>query len=211
MFLATSHTKAVATFCGLVTGFLAVPSPATWAKQPFYYPATVGDTYVVRGTGHEKGGPERTAEWTGRVVAVRESPDGVEVTTELVSGTRNEPYTKVRLTDKGIFLLTKGDKALNPPLFVFPSTPKPGKSWEVPKSSEFPAPIKYTVGNEEEVEVAGRKFKAVRVDGIAECEGVTVRRTEWYAPGVGAVKAVTTGSDGAEYVLELKSFTPGKK
>jgi hypothetical protein len=120
---------------------------------------------------------------------------------------------KVRLTEKGIFVLTHKDRTYDRPLLMLPSPLKPGTSWETPKdASPFNALIKWTVGKEEEVEVPAGKFNAVRVEGAAECDGgITARRTEWLAPGVGAVKVLTTGSNGTEVLLELKSFTAGKK
>jgi hypothetical protein len=211
MYLVVSYMRAGAAVFGLVAWFAVLSVPRASAKQPFYYPTAVGDTYVVRGTGHQKGGKETTAEMTGRVASVTEGPDGVEVTTEFVGGTFTEPTTTVRLTDQGIFLLRKGDTAYDPPLRVLPSPLKPDTSWEIPKSDSFPAPIKYTVGKEEEIDVPAGKFRAIRIEGEAECDGVTVRRSEWYAPGVGPVKITTTGSNGTEVVLELKSFTHGKK
>ena len=218
MLSANGWAKAVAAFCGLVTGLIAVPPPEASAKEPIYYPFTVGDTYVVRGAGHSKGEPEVKFEYSGRVVAVSEGKDGVEVTTEFaggaesVKGVTTDPATTVRLTDKGIFLLTHGRTTYDPPLMVLPSPFKPGMCWQTPKeASAIDVPVKWTAAKEEEVEVPAGKFKAVRVEGVAERDGVTVRRTEWHAPGVGTVKVVTTGSNGTEIVLELKSFTHGKK
>lgn len=66
-----------------------------------------------------------------------------------------------------------------------------------------------TVMGVEEVSVPAGKFKCLWV----EVEKVNLfglnRHIEWWAPGVGRVKTLTTDGPGAGYVQVLKLFSPG--
>lgn len=87
---------------------------------------------------------------------------------------------------------------------------KAGGTWETTATmAGWAVKTTYTLGAEEQVQVAAGTFRAVRVDMVAESGGaIRLRTTAWYAPGVGLVKAATSGN--VTSAVELKSFTPGK-
>jgi hypothetical protein len=70
--------------------------------------------------------------------------------------------------------------------------------------------MSFTAGGSEEVEVPAGKYKAVRVDADGTIAGTRTGVTYWFAPDIGVVK-MRYSIAGSDSVLELKSFTPGKK
>ena len=83
---------------------------------------------------------------------------------------------------------------------------KAGEAWRVDALD-----LRYTTGEEEVVEVPAGRFKAVRVELRRVMDGdVVYHNTDWYAPGVGVVKAISRDREG-DRVTVLKAFIPAAK
>jgi len=194
----------------LVT-FNAPAAPTLKGKETYYFPTTEGDKRV-----YETREGDRVRESSNVVMKV-EKKDGtmiVSVGREVKGELR--VVEKVEVSEKGVTHLRSGPFLLKTPRPDVKLPVKPGEQWSYESDSgDGPVGTKttYTVGKEEEIEVPAGKFKAVRVDNeltFPSAKGETkVRRSNWYAPGVGLVKLVIdTGT--SKTTMVLKSFTPGK-
>lgn len=186
----------------LLMPVLAVAAPVPKEKgKELYFPVEIGAKKVMQRTGGV-GGAE---EYTQTVTKVEEKDGVFTVTVHQESGGRDWPTLVYEVSVKGVFQKKAGGgKETEPaPLLKLPA--KEGDTWEAdqPKGT-------VTVGKEEEVEVPGGRFKAVKVEVTRPGgRGQSPKTTLWYAPGVGLVKQVIA-TGGADRVTELKAFTPGK-
>jgi hypothetical protein len=115
--------------------------------------------------------------------------------------------SKGRITEAGEFLLQEGEHHYDPPVYLGPRQIKDNDFWKVEKLS---TKLTFTAGPEEEVEVPAGKFKARRINGVGESDGMPVKCTRWVLPDYPTIKTVLWLGDD-EIVEVLKSFTPGKK
>lgn len=109
----------------------------------------------------------------------------------------------------------RSEMEVDKPFFKMKSDLKKDDEWEGDaKATENPAHHHTRVEQEEEVEVPAGKFKAIKLAVKIESGTRHVAEGwEWYAKGVGLVKAETTirfGSDSTTIVMELKEFKAGK-
>jgi hypothetical protein len=127
------------------------------------------------------------------------------------SGSGSSRVSKSKMSEEGLFLMSEGEEAYDPPMRIIPLPVKEGETWESDKPF---VKWKVTAGMEE-VAVPAGMFKAIRLEGEGETEKsdksdkrTPIRYTHWYAPDIGRVKSITKLGDD-EIVEVLKSFVPG--
>ena len=185
---------AVATALAL---FLAVaaaaPVPKEKEKAPNYYPTALGSRWVYK-VGETEIATEVTASETkkdARLATVTTLVNGKAVSTERLS-----------VSDKGVFRTQINKADVDPPICILKAPLKPGDKWDVDSAIQGQATkVAFTARDPEEIEVPAGKYKTVRVDGDGMIAGTQTQVTYWFAPDVA----------GSDAILELKSFTPGKK
>lgn len=188
-----------------LTSLVAVAAPRLKTDPPgLYFPATVGDKWKVILVSPIV--PEQ--ENVGTVKGV-ETAGGVTTVTieDLSSAGRLSTYV-VEASDRGVCVVKREEKKLDPPEWILKLPPKPGTRWEAPMfegKERRPGRTEYrTIMGEEEVETPAGKFKAIRVD-VRHREDGDVYQTEWHAVGWGRVR-IQMGKS----AIVLKSFTHGK-
>jgi hypothetical protein len=195
-------------FC-VIVGFAMPAGSAPRLKEapvPVYYPATVGDRWVME-TKSAADAMEVSATITEMVTAV-EKKDGAVIVTVCreVDGKLQETKSQMKITDQGLFRISTYGTVYAEPYLVLKTPLKIGEAWtaEVSKGSTF----KYKVTKEEEIEVPAGKFKTLRLEVDLGSAG-NARASIWYAPRVGVVKQEYK-SDIVNYVKTLKEFKAGK-
>jgi uncharacterized protein DUF3108 len=191
-------------------------------------PEAAGESYLPLGKGHK---------WTYKtdydedtlIVHEVTASEKVGETACLVVEHRSENAKESRirtlrtewlaLSDDGVKIhkIVRGrtEMAVEKPFFKLKSDLKKDDEWEgEAKASENSAKHTYRVDQEEQVEVPAGKFKAIKVAFKIESGARhAAEGFEWYAKGVGMVKAEITikvGGEGTMIVYELKEFKPGK-
>ena len=186
-------------------------------------PAPEGDTYLPLGKGykwvyktdydemeivHEVAGAEKVGDVDCFVV---------EHKTVIASADRTRVLWKewVAVSDEGVKIhkLQRGrsEITIEKPFFKIKDILKKDDEWEgLGQAEENPPKYHYLVEEENEVEVPAGKFKAWKVHvKIESGDRHTSDSYEWYAKGVGLVKAEMTvkfGNEGATTISELKEF-----
>src|SRR4051812_33796132 len=183
-----------------VAGGRAAPRSKVAVPEPQYFPAQVGAEWV-----YDEGG-EGAADWTWRVTSVHRKDGEAVVTVSMLSPNGYPvPLEKLAVSAKGVSVLEARNGAemvrRDPPTCRLRLPMKAGDKWEWRTGGGEPPPC--GVVGEEEVGVPAGKFRAVRIDH-APPDG---RWSEWWAEGVGVVKATLPGGK----VRVLKSFTRGKE
>jgi hypothetical protein len=180
----------------------AAPIPKERAKTPDYYPTALGSKWVYK-VGETEMATEVTAveaKKGARLATIATLVNGKAVATERLSVSAN-----------GVFRDRINKADLKPPLCILKLPLKSGDKWEVDSDVQGQAmKMALTVRESEEVEVPAGKYKAVRVDADGTIAGTQTGVTYWFAPDVGVVKIRYTIA-GNESIMELKSFTTGKK
>jgi hypothetical protein len=188
----------------------AAPVPKG-AGKPVYFPTQKGakwtytnyhndqeETFVVTEV-VEKGGE--------KIISVGREAKG-EVT----------PAGKFKLTKEGVIESVGAWQLHHVRPLMLDRPVKPGDEWEEEVEAEGPgrAPLKWkvVVRGPEKVKVPAGTFEAIRVESTFTIKGIAGRPdmmllslTEWYAPGVGAIRHASEGKE----LGVLKSFTPGKE
>jgi hypothetical protein len=181
----------------------AAPAPREADKPALYIPTKVGDKRVLALVGSEN-------EWT-EVVSKVENKEGMKSIT-IESFWKFRSTEQYSLTEKGLFLVSFGDFRYSEPWCIVKAPYRAGEKWET-DFTEFGTRSQstYTNGDVEWVEVPAGKFKALRVETEHQGKTPPTTTTIWYTSGVGYVKKVGRNGDGKEeFVVVLKSFTPGK-
>jgi hypothetical protein len=197
-----SRRWAVAALVLLVATAHGPAAPGPKEKEPsFYFPWTVGDRleFEVISDGKTHGGLVREVlevEKKGRVL-------GVTASDNYGSGPINYKYG---LSDAGVEMLTAWQVTFPTPKPLVRLPAKPEDTWMWQRGPSDPKQSFKTV-NEEVVEVPAGKFKAVRVEMVAE-DGTY---TDWHVVGLGSVKREWSRPRLSDGVRVLKSFTSGKK
>jgi hypothetical protein len=182
---------------------LAPAAPVPPDRKPVPYMATTRGTVWTYADGK--------SEYTDVVTGVEKKADGAVVVTIARKGKdRAVPVSVVEVSARGLYRVSNGTAAVDPPRCLLKLPAKPGDTWEhAPRPPGRGQPGVYTLKGEEEVEVPAGKYKALRVDAVLEWPDGPRPTTYWYAPGVGRVKMVSV-SAGVERVEALKAFVPGK-
>lgn len=168
----------------LLAGLPALAAPVRKTPPPPYFPTAVGAKWVYA----TAAGREEVIEVSG---VEERGPDWVVSR----SGTGGR-YEDVLVSADGLRQRWTGPGEDVGRVWLVKARFRPGESWEAGGTT-------WTAHGPEEVEVPAGKCTAVRV--VSERGGG--RRTSWFARGVGEVKRVERGADGAEVVSRsLKSF-----
>lgn len=189
----------------LLAASLTAPVPK--AKAPNYFPLTVGNKWV-----YDQDGKEVSEEVT-KVIA-----DGKQtrVIVTCTDGPGNSWEMEYIVADGAVSQPKNGLLTYDPPFRRVDLDLKPGAKWEsvtLSVKGSFVCSGEMVAGEEEEVKVPAGTFKAVPVVyTVTKVDGKRLKPkplvyTDWYAEGVGLVKAKYPHPDGDK---TLKSFTPGK-
>ncbi|HVU85827.1 MAG TPA: hypothetical protein VHD36_00800 [Pirellulales bacterium] len=114
----------------------------------------------------------------------------------------------LRVTDEGVYRCRRNGAQIEPPLCVIKFPIKQGDNWEGEARvgrEDFDITGSTTL---DEVEVPFGKFSAAKVIITTSENGMKIRSTDWFAPGVGMVKQVMRFGD-REMLYELVDFTAG--
>jgi len=175
---------------------------ATCAPEPsddlWYLPTTEGSQWVYQLSDIED------ALLTLTLTSVETHKDRVivEIGTELLGRIRT---IKTMAVFPGALLEISPGSA--PPAWELREGGKKGTKWEsTERHFRSDVTVVYSAEGAETIEVPAGRFRAVRIDAVYEYRGVRIRRSRWYAPGIGLVKETGAGLE-----LQLKSFTRGKQ
>jgi hypothetical protein len=184
---------------------LAAPVPAApvpthlMPETPPYYPTTVGTKWVY--------------DWNGRqlveTISAVEHKDGATIITldQEQGEQRTQASSVLRLSKEGLSRLAVRGSEYTEPYWLLKAPARPGDKWNVTvtfKPNDKPQQTgTKLIGDADEIEVMGKKLKAIRV--ITNLSGATETMTSWYVPGIGLVKQTGTTK------MTLLSFTSGAK
>jgi hypothetical protein len=186
----------------LLTAAAAAPIPKEKAKAPDYYPTALGSKWVYK---------VGETEMTFVVTAVERKKDETLATIENQLNGLTAATERLSVSDKGVFRTELNKAVVDPPFCILKSPHKPGDKWDADSNVRGQQlKVAFATRESEEVAVPAGKYKAVRVDGDGVLAGTATKVTYWFAPDVGIVKLRHVLANG-DLVLELKSFTPGKK
>jgi hypothetical protein len=196
-----------------LTTLNAAPVPKEAEKEKLYFPTKEGTRLVYE----LKTGDTKT-EITDLVTKVEVKGNVFRVTIERENGDAKRSATLFEVSAKGVFYVaTNGRGEVDPEPVLAPLIKLPAKSGDTWTEDRYlaqgrakPLWYTYTVGKEEEVEVAAGKFRAIPIKLVVTQDGRHIEtNTIWCAPVVGVVKTKwKSGND--ESTRELKSFTLGK-
>jgi hypothetical protein len=186
-----------------VSPALAAPAPKE-APPILYYPVRVGDESVMAVVGDRGAVGGETSPWRVTESTTADGVTTVTVADVMPDGQLGHTH-KLQVSGKGVCVVERSGKKVDPPVWSLKLPARPGDSWEVPQEQAKGKLIVLTkrVAGEEEIETPAGKFRAIRVD-VGGAPGAPYY-SEWHAPGRGCVKIGTERS-----ALALKSFTPGK-
>jgi|GEM_PF-1453050 len=198
--------------CCLLLSWGVLAAPRKEDLPPAYYhPSMVGDKLVF-----EQDYGDHSKEWVLEVTDARQKGVALIVTIRGTKGEGTPGSFQYEVSTKGVFKVATEDAVLEPPECFLRLPFKKGDTWETTRTQDGETyTTKYTVGDQEEVEVRAVKFRCVRLESKFVFKGVSCTVTDWMAPRCGMVKEVLVGTDevGTEYARTtvLKSFAPGGK
>jgi hypothetical protein len=169
----------------------AAPAPKDKVLDGPFFPTKVGAEWTTE---------DDMGETTFVVNKVEKDKDGsLLVSVGRRTPDRVAPLHTMRVTDRGLEKAhgPNGEKSNEPYLYLSPS-----REWRTFGETRTAAGV-------EEVSVPAGRFKCLRVEVASIQWYGPHKRTEWYAPGVGRVKVVTTEGGTPGYVQVLKRFSPG--
>jgi hypothetical protein len=157
---------------------------------------------------------------TREVIGVEQDREVYVVSVGLVGTLLPGEYERVFVSAAGLSRIFLPCADSPPAECVLKLPHKAGEKWELPavKGSRGvvigvvvnPRPSIQCLAREpEEVEVPAGKYRALRVDQTMGTGNDAVRSSWWFAPHIGPVKW-THKDRTREFVMVLKSFTPGK-
>jgi len=186
---------ALSAFVLVLTCVTAAPVPMhLFPKTPvYYYPTTVGTTWVYK---------DDDEEFTLVVSGAERTDDGVLVSVQRVTGGGQTDHEKMLVSASGLIKVECFGKKLEPPLVMLKFPNKLGDSW----TSSDPEGTD-TVRGVEKITVPAGTFDALRVDAEYTLAGQKMKTVFWYEAGVGIVKWIHRERE----TRVLKSFTRGKE
>jgi len=110
----------------------------------------------------------------------------------------------IAVTKDGIYRYRFDERPLEPPLRFCKLPAKKGEKWEQKFKIGMKEGLARFETDEEEITVPGGKYKAVAVKGEVVEDGMSIKMSFWFAPGVGMVRQVIDHGE-AMIVLELES------
>ena len=179
----------------------AAPVPDGAGKASLYFPTTVGSKWVYDLDDKDE---------TETITAVEKKEGAFLVTVQKVDQFGKESFIEMKVADDGIFMLS-GLADKHPPSHRLKLPHKASATWETYTGAWPLGTSKFTAHGPEQIEVPAGKYEAIRVESQNAAKmGPDIRRTYWYAPGIGLVK-YTSDHGKIKLVRTLKSFTLGKK
>jgi hypothetical protein len=165
-------------------------------KPTPYYPLVNGDCW------HYRAGKDH---FVMRVVRQKAVGKFMCVELEATDG-RSKEVEHVTAQKDGVYRCKWRDKEITPPLLLLKLPFRKGDTWKVDSDS---GGLKITgtfTAREEEVQVLGKKHKAIKVIcGDFQIGDSLVAMTSWFVPGIGLVKqSLRVG--GLERVIELEKY-----
>jgi hypothetical protein len=205
------HFVAAFLVLAATTNAPSAPPSKEAEEVTYWFPTTVGDTRVFEETRHN-GEKLTTQTETRTVTSVDRTEHSLSVTVRVErDGADPVVETYAHFFKRGLYLVTHDNVLFNPPCCMLRLPYRRGDTWEVNNPAFCATPVKFTVGNEEEVEVPAGKFKAIRIEAVCEQDGRTARLTHWAAAGFGIVKSVNKTGDELKTILVLKSVKTAEK
>jgi len=170
------------------------PIPKGSPKEPLYYP-------VKPGTKWEYGVDRKTI----KSVDIREGETILTFVWEDATD-KNERTERLAISTKGVFRLEAHGEKIDPPLCLLKLPRVDGQKWESARADGGCTGSHAAFGPEDVTVPAGR-YKAIRVVSEYKLESIEkpIRRTDWFAPGVGLIKSVF-----GDAVIELSAFSTPK-
>jgi hypothetical protein len=186
-----------------VVGQCADTAPPPRPKMVYYFPVTVGAKWVY--IWKSESGKEKDREVVEIVTDVKDGKDGAKFVRigRIVDDEWTFPTEVFEVSDQGLFKTENLiGRQLRHPLCDLKLPHKKGQSWSNGKSN---LNDKLTAQGPEKIKVPAGEFDCIRVE-YRDDRDPEPTQTRWYAPGVGMVKIKSD-----DLIIELKSFTPGKK
>jgi hypothetical protein len=175
------------------------------AKTANYYPLQAGNTWDYKITVDGK-----TVDAVSHIAKI-EMIDGVSLARLEATIKGNIAATEhLRQTSEGVFRHRNNGQEISPPICLLKYPVKDGAKWDgdITIGAEKG---KYTCeSKEEKIEVAGTKYKAMRVAIHLESQGKTITTTYWFVQDVGFVRQTVEAGE-LNIVMELQKFEKGKK
>ena len=173
---------------GAVMALILVPAGADLPIAPppreaaLYFPTTVGTKWVHESAaGKEVESVTRADEKSGRKIVT------VEKEIHLPSGVTKSTY-RMEVSPAGLFRLSTNDRVNDPPQCLLKLPHAGRESWKWPMKEGDILAFTLTAVGVEEVESPVGTFSAIRVEMVITGNDFWVKKTEWYARGVGVVK-----------------------
>jgi len=189
--------------CAMIVGASMLsgvaPVPADSTPPPLYFPTIKGSKWVYQTEENER---------VEVILDVKEKSGEKLVTVGYqVRDKQPSPAHTVAVSGKGLCLVNTTVATLDEPFWLLKLPQPQNTKWDaVLAVSGIGREVgKMTATGPERVEVPAGTFQAIRVDLDINL-GKRLRKTCWYAPGVGKVKEVVGDS-----VEVLKSYTVGKQ
>jgi hypothetical protein len=197
----------------LLTSLLTVDAAERKASKPAadYFPLRVGDSWTYRNISDE-------SQYTLKVLAEEPQTDGAtRYQVELHAGVIIlKLFSKTKewvLLHAERYPEHEGMEAkYEPPRNYLPNPPKPGFTWTWKGRDYTQSEVteKGEVNGFETVTVPAGNFRAMKVVNEVSSGSAVMRKTYWYADGVGLVKTTTTGGK-ISYGSELIDYSFKKK
>lgn len=195
------HTLSAFASIAFLASAFAAPGPKD-KESDLYFPTKEGATRIMEMTM-----ARRTYE-TKETVAKVEVKDGKYLVTVDAELPDSKHSHVLEVSSTGVRRVARDGKDLSEPAVLLRLPSKVGDVRTIDRDREKTT---ITFEKEEEIEVPAGKFKAMMMVSEGKSDKGTVTTTQWFAAGVGLVKAVTVNgilNDRSDYVL--KSFKPGK-
>ncbi len=190
----------VATLTGLGLSGNAAPIPKPDPKALPFFPAKVGAKWV-----YERNGKTSTE----TITSAEKDGDTILVKVHVLDEHGSESDLELKISREGVAVVAGLDEK-HPPSLVLKLPHENKGSWKTYTGAWPAGTSKLTAYGPEPVEVPAGKYDAIRVVAVdAGKQGDDIRRTSWYAPGVGLVKKETEMGKNTSTCV-LKTFTPGK-
>jgi hypothetical protein len=180
------------------------PKPAK--PESDYFPLRVGDSWTYRNS--EAGG------YTIKVLKEEPQPDGgvryaVELRSEvIIQHAFSKPAGWVLLHAESYPEHEGLPATYEPPKQYLPNPPVAGQKWQW--TGKDPTQMEHSEKSQvigfETITVAAGKFRAMKITSEVTGGSIPMKKTFWYAPGVGLVKTTTEGGT-IKYGSELTDYS----
>ena len=198
----------------IALGFFSLAALALSAQEPKtapalafedFYPLAVGSQWTYAVENEKKEFVVRIAPKTEKVGDVECFVVEAVVDNEIL-GTEH-----VALDPKKGFVRYKfGKELITPPITFLKAGVQKGESWDASfKVADKAATAKFTA-EPADIKVPAGTYPSVKVSGEVVEGSNNVKTQIWFTPRVGVVKQIIDYGD-SKIVLELKTYTPGKK